>query len=152
MYDRHANTYALKFKGCSLTLTPLPPPKNLKIKSGKGSDKSLYISETRVERAISKSKSLFALLIVESNITEVVKPLYPHTQLLLREFEDVFSNDLPLRTPLFRGIKHQVDLLLSAPLSNKLAYMCNPNESKELQGQVQELLDGGYIRESLSPS
>jgi len=46
MDDGHANTYALKFKGCSLTLAYLPPPKPLKIKPGKGSEKSLYMSNT----------------------------------------------------------------------------------------------------------
>jgi len=64
MHDGHD---ALKFKGHSLTLTPLPPPKLLKIKPGKGCEKNLYMSETLVERAISKRKPLFALLMVESN-------------------------------------------------------------------------------------
>ena len=31
MHDRHANTYAFKFKGHSLTLVPLPPLKPLKL-------------------------------------------------------------------------------------------------------------------------
>jgi len=106
MYDGHANTYALKFKGHSLTLTALSPPKHLKIKLGKGSEKSLYMSETQVERAISKSKPLFALLMVESNVSEEVKPLHPLAQSLLREFEDVFPNDLPPGLPPIRGIEH----------------------------------------------
>jgi len=50
-----------------------------------------------------------------------------------------------------RDIEHQIDLLSDAPLPNKPAYRCNSNESKELQQQVQELLDRGYIRKSLSP-
>ena len=77
MHDGHANTYALKFKGCGLTSAPLPPPKPLKIKSGKGSEKSLHMSKTQVKRAISKSKPLFSSLMVESNTSELVKPLYP---------------------------------------------------------------------------
>jgi len=68
MHDRHANTYALKFKGRRITLSPLQPCKPLKIKLGKESEKSLYMSETRVERAISKSKPLFTLLMVESQM------------------------------------------------------------------------------------
>jgi len=83
----------------------------------------------RVERAISKSKPLFALLIVESNNSEEVEPLHLLTQSLLEEFEDVFSNDLSPGLPPIRGIEHQVDLLPGAPLSSKLAYKCNPNES-----------------------
>jgi len=76
MHDWYANTYALTFKGNSLTLAPLPPPKHLKFKLGKESEKSLYISETPIKRAITKSKHLFVLLLVESNTIEEVKTLY----------------------------------------------------------------------------
>jgi len=48
-----------------------------------------------VERATSKSKPLFALLIVESNTSEKVKSLHPVAQSLLREFDDGFLIDLP---------------------------------------------------------
>jgi len=40
IHDGHANTYAFKYMGRNLTLTPLPPPKLLKSKLGKGSEKS----------------------------------------------------------------------------------------------------------------
>jgi len=99
IHDGHANTYAFKYMGCNLTLTPLPPPKLLEFKPGKGSEKSLFLSETRVERAISRSKLLFAVFMIESNISEGVKPMHPLAQSLLKEFEDVFLNDLPLRLP-----------------------------------------------------
>jgi hypothetical protein len=36
-------------------------------------------------------------------------------------------------------------------LPNRAAYRTNPEETKEIQRQVQELLDNGYARESLSP-
>ena len=49
------------------------------------------------------------------------------------------------------GIEHQIDLLLGFNLPNKPAPRCNPMETKELQCQVQELIDSGYIRESMSP-
>jgi len=89
-----------------------------------------------VERAISKSKLLFSFLMVESNISEEVKLLYPLAQSLLKEFKDVFPNDLPSGLPPLRGIEHQINLLLGTPLPNKTAYRCNPSVSKELQRQV----------------
>jgi len=46
--------------------------------------------ETRIERTIGKNNPLFALLIVESNTSEEVKPIHPLAQSLLREFVDVF--------------------------------------------------------------
>jgi len=50
-----------------------------------------------------------------------------------------------------RGIEHHIDLLPGAALPNKPAYIGNPMETKELQRQVQELIDRGYIRQSMSP-
>jgi hypothetical protein len=50
-----------------------------------------------------------------------------------------------------RGIEYQIDLIPGATLPNRAAYRTNPEETKEIQRQVQELLDHGYVRESLSP-
>jgi hypothetical protein len=49
-----------------------------------------------------------------------------------------------------RGIEHKIDLIPGASLRNRVAYRTNPDETKEIQRQVQDLLDRGYIRESLS--
>jgi hypothetical protein len=50
-----------------------------------------------------------------------------------------------------RGIEHEIDLILGATLPNRAAYRTNPEETKKIQRQVQDLLDHGYVRESLSP-
>jgi hypothetical protein len=50
---------------------------------------------------------------------------------------------------LHSGIEHQIDLILGASLLNCAPYH-NPEETKEIQGQFQELLNKGHIRESLS--
>jgi hypothetical protein len=42
-------------------------------------------------------------------------------------------------------------LIPRASLPNRAPYRTNPDETKEIQKQVQELLDNGYIRVSLSP-
>ncbi|XP_074303235.1 uncharacterized protein LOC141637674 [Silene latifolia] len=68
-----------------------------------------------------------------------------------RKFCDVFPEELPVGLPPLRGIEHQIDLIPGAQLPNKPAYRCNPEEAKELQRQVQELIDRGYVQESLSP-
>jgi hypothetical protein len=46
---------------------------------------------------------------------------------------------------------HANYLSVTASLPNRAAYRTNPDETKEIQRQVQALLDRGYIRESLSP-
>ena len=63
----------------------------------------------------------------------------------------MFLAEVPLELPPLRGIKHQIDLIPRATLPNRAAYRTNPDETKEIQRQVQDLLDHGYVRESLSP-
>ena len=58
---------------------------------------------------------------------------------------------MPPGLPPIRGIEHQIDLIVSTSLPNRAPYRANPEETKEIMRQVQELLDKGYIRESLSP-
>jgi hypothetical protein len=50
-----------------------------------------------------------------------------------------------------RGIEHQIDFVPGASFPNGPAYRSNPEETKELQRQVDELMEKGYIRDSLSP-
>jgi hypothetical protein len=70
---------------------------------------------------------------------------------LLQEYTDVFPKDLPPGLPPLRGIEHLIDLIPGAQLPNCALYRTNQDETKEIQCQVQALLDKGYIHESLSP-
>ena len=70
---------------------------------------------------------------------------------LIEEYKDVFPEEIPAGLPPIRGIEHQIDLIPGASLPNRPAYRMNPQETQEVQSQVQELLDKGYIRESMSP-
>ena len=63
----------------------------------------------------------------------------------------MFPNDVPSGLPPIRGIEHQIDFVLGATIPNRLAYRSNPEETKELQRQVEELLTKGHVRESMSP-
>ena len=63
----------------------------------------------------------------------------------------MFPDDIPNGLPPLRGIEHQIDFIPGASLPNKAPYRTNPEETKEQQRQVEELLGKGWIRESLSP-
>jgi len=69
----------------------------------------------------------------------------------LQEYGDVFPEETPAGLPPLRGIEHQIDLISRATLPNRPAYRTNPEETKEIQRQVQALLYKGYVHESLSP-
>ena len=52
---------------------------------------------------------------------------------LLQEFQDIFPDDIPSGLPQIRGIEHQIDFIPGSAIPNRLAYRCNPKETKELQ-------------------
>uniref|UniRef100_A0A2N9IQ73 Retrotransposon gag domain-containing protein n=1 Tax=Fagus sylvatica TaxID=28930 RepID=A0A2N9IQ73_FAGSY len=52
---------------------------------------------------------------------------------------------------LLEDIAHQIDFVPGATIPNRPAYRSNPEETKELQRQVEELLAKGHVRESMSP-
>jgi len=70
---------------------------------------------------------------------------------ILQEYDDVFLEETPTGLPPLRGIEHQIDLIPEAILSNRPAYRTNPEETKEIQRQVQALLYKGYVCECLNP-
>ena len=63
----------------------------------------------------------------------------------------VILDELSAGLPTMRDIQHQIDFILGLSLPNNAAYGMSPNEHKEMQKQVMELLDKGLIRESMSP-
>jgi len=124
-------------------------PNFSKLDRGSEVRKTFYMSETQVERAISNSKPLFALLMVESNRSEVVKTLHRLAQSLLREFENVFPNGLPSEHPPFRGIKNQIDLPSDAPFpTNRLIGVTLMNQMSYNDKSKSFLIEGtlGRVR------
>jgi hypothetical protein len=57
----------------------------------------------------------------------------------------VFPKDTSSRLPPLRGIEHQIDLVPGASVLNRPAYRSNPEEMKEVQRQVNELMMKRYI-------
>ena len=69
---------------------------------------------------------------------------------VVRDFQDVFPDDLPGPPP-EREVDFPIDLVPGmAPISLP-PYRMAPAELKELKAQLQELVDGGFIRPSISP-
>ena len=69
---------------------------------------------------------------------------------IVREFPDVFPKDLSGLPP-DREIEFSIDLLPGFSPISKAPYRMAPTELRELKAQLQELLDEGFIRPSVSP-
>jgi hypothetical protein len=114
---------------------------------------SFYAKASDVKSAFYANQPIFVLLYKEAcfNTNKLDESLLSVVVSLLQEYEDVFPNDVPSGLPPIRGIEHQIDFVPGATIPNRPAYRSNPEETKELQRQVEELLAKGHVRESMSP-
>lgn len=69
---------------------------------------------------------------------------------VVQEFSDVFPEDIPRLQPK-RSTDFTIELVPGAASVSKTPYWMSIRELTELKMQLQELLDKGYIRPSVSP-
>ncbi|GJW76275.1 retrotransposon protein, putative, ty3-gypsy subclass [Tanacetum coccineum] len=76
----------------------------------------------------------------------------PHLEscLVIREFLDVFPEELP-GIPPEHEVEFSIELIPGTGPISKAPYRMAPIELKELKEQLQELLEHGFIRPSVSP-
>lgn len=113
---------------------------------------SAFAKKKEVESALMAREQLLVLMYKDVYFTNDLNSSLPcEIVSLLQEFVDVFPEEIPDGLPLLRGIDHQIDCIPGASLPNRPAYRSNPEEAKEIQRQVDEFLQKGFVRESLSP-
>ncbi|MFS7973284.1 putative nucleotidyltransferase, Ribonuclease H [Helianthus anomalus] len=142
-HDGFKNTYAFQKDGFNIILAPLD--------TRKIGTKALILTKSALLDFTKHAAPpfMYALVIAEENTTVAQTP--PEVEHLIREFSDVFPEDIPAGLPLVREIQHCIDFVPGVVIPNKPAYRMNPTEFEELQRQANELLEKGLIRESMSP-
>jgi hypothetical protein len=113
----------------------------------------LLATKSDINNLIATTSVAYALVCKDAliSIHDMQHSLPPTVANILQEYSDVFPSEILAGLPPIRGIEHQIDLIPGASLPNRGPYRTNPEETKEIQRQVQELLDKGYVHESLSP-
>ena len=99
--------------------------------------KSLFIKPKEVKRVMLARQPMYLLIPNYKCLSSSALELPQGFDTLLNEFEDVFPQDIPHGLPPLRGIEHQIDLVLGASLPNRVTYRSNPEETKEIQKQVE---------------
>ncbi|KAI0519572.1 hypothetical protein KFK09_007023 [Dendrobium nobile] len=69
---------------------------------------------------------------------------------VVQEFADVFPEEL-VGLPLDRDVEFSIDIFLGTAPISKAPYRMAPKELSELKVQLQELVDRGFVRPSVSP-
>ncbi|XP_022889239.1 uncharacterized protein LOC111404704 [Olea europaea var. sylvestris] len=142
LHDGYTNTYSFLFGGKKIVL--LPDKGSVQIVGNNANLLTRKKFETEMEES-----GVVYVLIRKSVDSEHEVPLA--VQPLLKEFHEVFPEELPDGLPPLRDIQHQIDLVPGAALPNRAHYRMSPTEHEELRRQVEDLLAKGHIRESLSP-
>ena len=106
------------------------------------------ITASQMEKCMRKGCQLYAIQVglSESKDKAAVLENIP----VVQQFKDVFPEEIPGLPPK-RDFDFTIELLPGASPISRTPYRMSVPESTELKMQLQELLDKGYIRPSVSP-
>jgi hypothetical protein len=106
------------------------------------------ISAMQLKRCMRKGCQLLAVSINDLMEKEDKEIILEHP--LLKEFADVFPTEIPGMPPK-RDIDFRIELVPGAEPISKAPYRMTTQELSELKIQLEELLEKGFIRPSVSP-
>ncbi|XP_043807317.1 uncharacterized protein LOC110602059, partial [Manihot esculenta] len=150
MLEREREASALATKGSE----SLSSAVKMREKCESKGKETFYVRAREAKNAISLGQPILLIrykeiLFADTDIN--LSSLPSSFKSMMQEFTDVFPDELPSGLPPLRGIEHQIDFIPGSSIPNRPAYRSNPMETKEMQRQIDELMEKGLVRESLSP-
>ncbi|KAL0541199.1 hypothetical protein IC582_021238 [Cucumis melo] len=133
---------------CSRKEVTFNPPSVASFKFKGGGSKSLpqVISAIRASKLLSQGTWGILASVVDTREADVSLSSEP----VVRDYPDVFPEELPGLPP-HREVEFAIELEPGTVPISRAPYRMAPAELKELKVQLQELLDKGFIRPSVSP-
>ncbi|GKD65567.1 putative reverse transcriptase domain-containing protein [Tanacetum coccineum] len=118
---------------------------------GRGKNLKLsIISCIKTQKCIEKGCPIFLAQVTKKEIEDKSKEKRLEDVPMVRDFLEVFLEDLPGLPPT-RQVEFQIDLVPGAAPVARAPYRLAPSKLQELSTQLQELSDKGFIRPSSSP-
>ncbi|GJZ57844.1 putative reverse transcriptase domain-containing protein [Tanacetum coccineum] len=117
---------------------------------GGSKSKLNIISCTKTQKCIQKGCQVYLAQVTSKKTEDQSKEKWLEDVPIVREFLEVFPEDLP-ELPPARQVEFQIDLVPGAAPIARAPYRLAPAELQELSTQLQELSDKGFIRPSSSP-
>lgn len=158
IYDGRNNSCKFEWEGRKIVMLPTSEAAQ-QVSRVVGKESVFIIAQTEGEfmKDVESGGEIYAALVKDLGI-----PAPGHTlkaavtipdivQPLITEFHELVADDLPQSLPPMRDIQHQIDLVPGASLPNLPHYRMSPQECAIMQGKIEELLEKGFIRESMSP-
>ncbi|KAL0554265.1 hypothetical protein IC582_008182 [Cucumis melo] len=133
---------------CSRKEVTFNPPSMASFKFKGGGSRSLpqVISAIRASKLLSQGTWGILASVVDTREADVSLSSEP----VVRDYPDVFPEELPGLPP-HREVEFAIELEPGTVPISRAPYRMAPAELKELKVQLQELLDKGFIRPSVSP-
>ncbi|KAL0549215.1 hypothetical protein IC582_013696 [Cucumis melo] len=133
---------------CSRMEVTFNPPSMASFKFKGGGSKSLpqVISAIKASKLLSQGTWGILASVVDTREVDVSLSSEP----VVRDYPDVFPEELPGLPP-HREVEFAIELEPGTVPISRAPYRMDPAELKELKVQLQELLDKGFIRPSVSP-
>ncbi|KAL0544333.1 hypothetical protein IC582_019446 [Cucumis melo] len=133
---------------CSRKEVTFNPPSLASFKFKGGGSKSLpqIISAIRASKLLSQGTWGILASVVDTREADVSLSSEP----VVKDYPDVFPEELPGLPP-HREVEFAIELEPGTVPISRAPYRMAPAELKELKVQLQELLDKGFIRPSVSP-
>jgi hypothetical protein len=143
-YNGYTNTYSFQFKGKKLVLVPLP------IAEFETTQKQVPVLNMRQFSQVVNGEQML-LFVVRREVKQTDGLVPKELASILEKFQDIMPDEMPHQLPPMRDVQHAIDLIPGSSLPNLPHYRMSPAENEELNRQVQQLMDRGFIRESFSP-
>jgi hypothetical protein len=150
IHDGRKNTYTLEKNGRTHVLLPI---EEKKVKE-EVITSILLMNGKELLREVKREEEMHFVVVRKPIVvlTSTSMDDFPkEVKELLDNFPYIVLDEFPNSLPPIKIIIHHIDLIQGPSLPNKAAYRLTPQENVEVKRQVQDLLDKGLVRESLSP-